>query len=306
MKLHHYIFFNMITIFLSCCSNKTEHYVSQNNESIKIDSIAILKKQILDLQKEIEILKYPADQRLISIKEMISSGNLDAALINIEELENTFPYSAEAKSCINLKELIESKKAAIKAEQERLESLGFKALREKTNFTIGYNTISLSKITTSNQFTFDAYDDRWFYRDADRGNKYITMAMSVKSSDKNPQIPQFAVYSVSGKNMSLIGTFTTEYARWSDYGCYLGNYHDSRNDFAKVSTVHFNLGCEVSTDILTKPYAIIVMNKNVLSENYDRFKNPPQYWTGYAAYPNQLSIHDFEMNYTLVKIYNLK
>jgi len=42
--------------------------------------------------------------------------------------------------------------------------------------------------------------------------------------------------------MHKVITFETEYARWSSYGHYLGNYTDKINDFSKVSTVRFKLG----------------------------------------------------------------
>ena len=132
------------------------------------------------------------------------------------------------------------------------------------------------------------------------------MSMSVTSTNKYPKIPEFAVYRIEGDEMKWEGVFTTEYARWSDYGSYLGNYHDSRNDFSKVSTVKFKLGCEVEESITKQPYAIVVKKQNVLSEEYDRFKNPPQYWTGSASYPYTLKLESFDVDYGIIKIYNLK
>lgn len=36
-------------------------------------------------------------------------------------------------------------------------------------------------------------------RQADKGNKYITASMSVKNSEKDPKLPQLAVYKIEGK-----------------------------------------------------------------------------------------------------------
>ncbi len=304
MRIANFIITLSIIFIISSCGENTQNNTSEFKADI--DSVAILKQHVAELQKEIELLKYPANQRLASIKEDISNDNLDKALSSISNLENLFPDSPEAKLCPDLRSQISNKKEELRKEQERLEALGFKALSVKNTITIGYNTISLSNISVGNKFVFDAYEDRWFYRDADRGNRYVTMAMAVKSSSKNPELPQFAVYTIAGKTMSLESTFKTEYARWSDYGSYLGNYHDSKNDFAKVSTVYFKLGCEVSENVVKGPYAIVVKNENVLTENYDRFKNPPQYWTGSASYPQTLSIEDFTSRYTLVRLSNLK
>lgn len=302
MKNILYVVTFCIISLLSCETNNISGVEAPENN---IDSIQILKDEIENLKQEISLLKFPADQRLAKVKDQIKNENLDEAQNGISELKRIFPNSVEASCCDELTEQINSRRAKIKEEQDRIDALGFKAIKAKTTFTIGYNTIVLSNISVSNQFVFDSYDDRWFYRDADRGNKYITMAMSVKSTSKNPKLPQFAVYTVSGKIMSKVGTFETKYARWSDYGCYLGNYHDSRNDFAKVSTVSFKLGCELSNDILRQPYAIVVKNENVLTEEYDRFKNPPQYWMGGASYPATLSVDDFKSDYILIKMTNL-
>ena len=185
--------------------------------------------------------------------------------------------------------------------------MGLKPFQNKqTTIKIDYNTIVLSGISVGNRFIFDAYDDRWFYRDADRGSKYVTMQMAVTSTSHDPNLPQFAVYLISGGTMKLIREFDTEYARWRDYGAYLGNYHDSTNDFAKVSTVKFKLGAQVDNESLSKPYAIVLMKKNVLYSHYDRFANPPCSYIGSANYPSSLSLDDFKSKYAIVKRFNLK
>lgn len=264
-----------------------------------------LQARNAELRDTIAMVSYPASQRLVKAKEAIKDNNLAEATKELDGIIAYFPNSEEAEAVNALRKQIENIREQQRIEAERIEALGFKAIKPKTVVKIDYNTVNLSNISVGNRFVFDSYDDRYFYRDADRGNKYVTMSMSVKSDSKNPRIPQLAIYRINGKTMRLIDTFTTEYARWSDYGCYLGNYHDSRNDFSKVSTVQFKLGTQVESEILNKPYAIVIKNENVLTEQYDRFKNPPQYWTGYASYKQTLSPDDFVNNYTLVKISNL-
>ena len=100
--------------------------------------------------------------------------------------------------------------------------------------------------------------------------------------------------------------FDMRYARWDDYGSYLGNEADFNNDFTKTSTVKFKLGAEVSTEITKSAFAIVAKNENVLTEEYDRFKNPPKYWTGTASYPYSLKLSSFDVDYGVVKIFNLK
>lgn len=263
------------------------------------DSVAVLKDSV-------RILKYPADQRLAKAKEWVGAGELDKASKEIEQLKTIFPNSPEAKQSDELINKISEMKEAQRKEAERIKALGFKALPEQTTVKIDYNTVTLSNISVGQTFTFDSYDDRYFYRTADRGAKYVTMQMSVKSEDHNPMIPQLAVYSISGDKMILVGTFDTRFARWSDYGAYLGNYHDTNNDFAKVSTVRFKLGLQVDNDKLSNPYAIVLMKKNVLSYSYERFDNPPISYIGSAGYPSVISLGDFNKDYVIIKRYNLK
>ena len=270
------------------------------------DSIALLKTQLEQANAQIEILKYPADQRLNRAKALIESGEFDDALSEIFNLKSVFPNSAEASASEKLITRIYEIKEAKRKEEERIKAMGYKAIPENTTIKIDYNTISLSNISIGNRFTFDAYDDRWFYREADRGCKYISMLMSVTSTNHDPNLPQLAVYSIDGDEMNLIGKFDTQFARWKDYGTYLGNYHDSSNDFAKVSTVKFKLGLQVDNETLSKPYAIVLMKKNVLKSHYDRFENPPKSYTGSANYPYTLSIDSFKNDYVLIKRYNLK
>ena len=274
-------------------------------ESLKLE-LSKKEMELKMLHDSVTVLKYPADQRLLKAKELTASGNFDDALNEIEELKRIFPNSSEAKSSSDLLQQINEKKEAARKEQERIKALGFKAISEQSTVKIDYNTITLSGISVGNTFTFDAYDDRYFYNDADRGTKYVTMQMSVTSTSHDPDLPEVALYGIQGGEMNLVGTFRTEFARWSDYGAYLGNYHDSRNDFAKVSTVKFKLGLQVENPILSNPYAIVVKKVNVLDYTYDRFSNPPISYVGSANYPSSLKVDDFSGDYVIVKRFNLK
>lgn len=270
------------------------------------DSLSAVRNELKEAKSKIELLSYPADQRLQKAKGLLDAGELDNAKAEIENLKSIFPNSSEASSSNALLSKIEELKEAKRKEEERIKALGFKALPEQTTVKVDYNTVTYSSISVGNRFVFDAYDDRWFYRDADRGNKYVTMQMSVTSTSHSPALPELGLYTISGDRMILEGTFDTEFARWRDYGAYLGNYHDSSNDFAKVSTVKFKLGLQVSNEKLSQPYAIVLKKTNALSYHYDRFSNPPISYIGSAGYPSSLTLDDFKNGYVLIKRYNLK
>jgi len=299
------IFFALGILFCVCSCNSDSKTAVRVAEKYQ-DTIAVLKSQLNEAQRKIELLSFPADQRLQKAKNLIETGELDKASVEIEQLKQLFPNSPEVVSSSTLLTKIQELKEAKRKEEERIKALGFKALSEQTTIKVDYNTVTYSSISVGNRFVFDAYDDRWFYRDADRGSKYVTMQMSVTSSNHNPDLPELALYVITGDRMVLEGTFDTEFARWRDYGAYLGNYHDSSNDFSKVSTVKFKLGLQVRNEQLAKPYAIVLKKKNVLSYHYDRFSNPPISYIGSANYPSSLSLEDFKEEYVMIKRYNLK
>lgn len=299
-------FVGIMFAIISCVSKSEVEKQIANIEKTYQDSIKSLKSSLQEAQSKIELLSYPADQRLSKAQNLLDEGELDNAEAEIKQLKSVFPNSPEASTSNAILSKIKDLKGARLKEEERIKALGFKALPEQTTIKINYNTVTYSSISVGNRFTFDSYGDTYFYRDADRGCKYVTANMSVTSSNHNPKLPQLALYIISGDKMKYEGVFTTEFARWRDYGAYLGNYHDSTNDFSKVSTVRFKLGLQVSNEKLAKSYAIVLKKKNVLEYHYERFDNPPISYSGFANYPSILMLDDFKNDYAIVKLYNLK
>lgn len=299
------------TLALASCGSGGS---SSSGLQAKVDSLANLvatqQATISSMHDSIAVLQFPADQRLAKIKQLIADESFVDAKKEISALQSYFPNSQEAAQCQSLTESINSKLAAIEAEKERIKSLGFKALKTQSKVSIAYNTVIFSGISVGNKFIHDVYPtytgSEWRVHTADRGNKYITAAMDVTSTSKNPDIPTLAFYSIHGSNLSLEGTFRVDMARWSDYGTYLGNEPDLKNDFSKVSTVKFKLGCELSEDVFSKPYIVVLKKANTQIRNEERMRNPPIYYFGDAGYPQSLNIDDFnDGNFVAVKIANL-
>ena len=96
-------------------------------------------------------------------------------------------------------------------------------------------------------------------------------------------------------------------ARWEDYGTYLGNEPDLNNDFSKVDNVKFKVGCELPESDFSNPYVVVLKKENTQVRHYERFRNPPVYYSGYAEYPQSLTLEDFsDGKYVAVRIANLK
>lgn len=291
----------LILFILTGCTQS-----AQNTNTTLTQEIKNLKLENEELKKTIELLRYPASDRLQEIKKLIGENQLSIAENKIIELKELFPISPEAKQCVEQEKVIAIKKEKIKAEEDRIKALGFKSLKEETIVTIDYNKIQVGKFSIAQTFTFDAYDDRYFYKTADRGNKYVSARITITSKDKDPKLPVFYAYSVSGDKLNFEGDFMLRFARWEDYATYLGNYNDNSNDFSKTASIPFKIGLEINSDIAQQPLLILLKLKNCMQRENDRFANPPVYYVegSDCSYASSLSLEDVRREYCLVKFLN--
>lgn len=298
----------LCSIFIGCGVDKSEYdkVKKERDEfdaSVKQKDIAIQR-----LRDTISMLSYPASQRIVKINSLVNEGKYNEAKEEMAQLSSLFPESKEAQTILSISTKIEGLIAKQKAEEERIKAMGFKGLKSTLSSIIEYNKVSFSNITVSNSFIFDSYGDEWRYRTADRGNVYVTAVMTITSSSKDPDLPTLAVYSINGDKMNKEGIMDVRFAKWRDYGTYLGNYSDYGNDFAKTSTIRFKLGVEVPVEVTQKPYAVVLKKYNGLSRNNNRYNTPPVSYSGSAKYPYTLSLEDFnkeDSQYVIVKVANL-
>lgn len=299
------LFYLSIAVMLIACSKPAASNNEENKEQSN-DRIEQLENTIKVLRDSINLLKYPADHRLLSINKYVEEKNFAKAKEEITSLKSLFPASQEAKACDEISNKIVTLEKAAQEEADRIKALGFKALKQESDFTIDYNKVKLTNITTAARYIFDDYGHQYFYREAERGSKYVLTTMTITTENHNPQLPQLAVYSINGDKMNLCDAMDIHFSRWEDYGTYLGNGHDFRNDFSHTGTISFKLGTPVSTEILNAPYAIVCRKKNCLTRETDRYRNPPVSYSGSAGYPSELSLESFNQDYILVRLYNLK
>ena len=297
-------------LLLTSCSRGCNTVDLQSTVDSLTNVVASQQAQIKSMRDSISILQFPADQRLAMIKRLIADESFIEAKKEIAALQSYFPNSQEATQCPSLIESINSKVAAIEAEKERIKALGFKALKTQTKVTVGYNTVVFGSFSIGAKFIHDVYPtytgSSWYEHTADRGNKYISCAMDVTSSSKGPDIPTLAFYAIQGDKLVKKGDLWVQMGRWQDYGTYLGNEHDLKNDFSKVSTVKFKLGLELPDADFSAPYVIVLKKANTQVRHYERMRNPPVYYEGNAGYPQTLNIDNFSNgDYVAIKIANL-
>ncbi len=300
----------LATVMTACGSGGTNGVDLQSKVDSLSNVVATQQARIAEMQDSISMLQFPADQRLAKIKQLIADERFTEAKEDISILKSLFPNSPEASKCDALSESIDAKLAAIEAEKQRIKALGFKALKVQSKVTVDYNTVTFGSFNVGTKFTHDVYQtysgSSWFEHTADRGNKYISCAMDVTSTSKDPDIPTLAFYSIEGDKLVRKGDFWVQMGRWRDYGAYLGNEHDLNNDFSKVSTVKFKLGLELPDEDFTKPYVVVLKKANTQRYHYNRMDNPPISYKGDADYPSTLTIEDFsDGDYVAIKIANL-
>lgn len=294
----------VLLCLVSCSSNEKSNSESTDNSAL-VSRIDQLNKENEELKATVKQLRYPVSDRLINISRLISENKLNEANMEIINLEQLFPQSIENEEVVSLKQKITNIEEEQRAEEVRIKALGFKALKEENSVEIGYNKISIGAFATANTYVFDSYGDRYFYRTADRDSKYVSAKVSITSSDKNPKLPMFYSYLINGDKLELIKIFSLNFAKWDDYGSYLGNYHDNGNDFAKTSTVGFKIGVEINSELLQKPIVILLLKENCAERVTERFANPPVSYTPMNCdSPSTLSMEDVNKNYAVVKILN--
>lgn len=304
----------ILLLLLACCGNNAELQQERNRtDSLQVclDSLAaqnnINRITIARLRDSVVALSFPPSDRLAAAQTLFRNGALDSAQNAINQLRNLFPNTTELVGAASLQEQIDARRETERREAERREILAIKALPQSKRIVVDYNTINVSDISVGDDFRFNSYGNHCDSLSADSGYKFIRMSMSVTSTNDHPKLPEFAIYRIIGSEMQLEIMLFTHYARWRDYEAYLGNYNDDGNDFAKTNTVHFKLGMQVPVEVASGPFAIVMHNSNVLTEEYNPWDSPCKSWSGHAPFTRTLNIQSFESGeFTLIKIFNLR
>lgn len=232
--------------------------------SQKCDSLITVNEQLNTrislLTDSLILLRYPASDRLIKIKKLISEDKLDDATAEISALKFLFPQSKEIDECKKQEAIITNIIVKKKAEEDRIKALGYKAFHDKPTANIGTKKFTITGFNFGRTFTFGYCSDvgEYSYRTADKDNTYVLASMSLSSNDKGyVSTPSLYIYEIDGGELKRIRWFSSEYSAWESYGAKIGNYSDDTHDFSKVNTVRYNLAAEISKDYMNKPLVIL-------------------------------------------------
>lgn len=284
VPINYYLSLAGVSILLAGCNDKQPPYEA------KPDKSAEYQRQIRDLTTERDRLR--AEIQELSRSPTVILTDLTNALSNKDpakadkaqtELEKRFPKTVEAADGKKQITAYRDGLAKAAAEERRLAALGFKALPVGLTVKGPAVTAKYGDLSFNARFVMDRYDNSYHYRDADRDTKYAVISMNVTANKgvSNPEMPGAALYWADGAALKKLGEFVIEFTRWESYATYLGNYSDSRNDFAKVQTIPFTLGVQIDDEEVKKrPLYVVATKDGCISRGYERFRNPPDFYRG--------------------------
>ena len=280
----------MVSCIFSACTQTNKADVNARITEIEKkyqDTIIVLKKELNEANNKIEILSFPADQRLLHIGELFNSGDYSSVKKEVAELKRVFPNAKESESSNEYLKKIEAIEAAKKAEEERIKALGFKAFKDNSTAKFDNTTYSFSGFTYGRTFTFEYVHDvnEYSYEVADKGHTYILASLSISTKENYASNPKVYACEIKDGNLKEIDDFRIEYASYNTYGASIGNYSETSHDFSKVSSVKYKMAAQIPQSYTSKPIVIIVRKTS-----------------GYLS--GEISIEEVRKDYEVIKILN--
>lgn len=260
-----------------CNAGQQANIESDRNQSL-LEQVESLKSENARLVKENAELRETPVALLADVTEQIGRRDISSAEEALSKLVAKFPNSIEAEGASTSLENLKKEEQARAAEAARLAALGFKALKVSPKISNVDSTLNLRSSSISSRWTFDSYGDEWYYKESEKGERFITAKVTVSSESKDPKLMGLGAYVADGKRLRRIGSFEYRFARWDDYASYLGNEADYRNDFAHSSAIPFSVAAKVPTEDMKKPIYLIATKEGCFTRSSDRFRNPPVWY----------------------------
>ncbi len=125
------------------------------------------------------------------------------------------------------------------------------------------------------RWVIDRHADTYFFHSPKKGHVHVTLDFDVTTDAKNPKLTTFDILTMKDGKPETLARTRTAFYRWADYGTYLGNYKDTRNDFGYHNTVRFTAGAEVAVEALKQPLLLVARRQGCQERRYNRWANPP-------------------------------
>ncbi len=268
--------------------------------------------EVEGLEERIRVLEDTPSLRLNRAAVALSESRLEDAEGVLRELIISFPEAAETQRAQELLEEIESQREAERAEQaaEREEELrqqreGYRGLELERTPEVAHMTLHIREAEGRNRWVFDRHGSRYYHREARRGRRWLVVDFDAQAEAGDPVLPPIYAYRLNDTTLRLLGRLRVEFYRWQDYGAYLGNYHDPRNDFAYEDSVRLTAGIELDEDTFEDIVFVLAADYPCLVRVQERFANPPvRYEDDGCPDTEELNLAQVRSNYRVVEVLN--
>lgn len=237
------------------------------------DEVLSLRKQVATLEAQIKDLRATPAVMLAAVEA--SRENLADATAAAEALKAKYPISPERATADKLLAQLTAARDKRDADAKRIAALGMRALPVNKRFDGDEAALAISGAALGTMWTFDAHGDRFHYLKPEKGARFVTARVTASSKNKDPKLPGLALYSTDGANLIKQNDFEYRFVRWSDYGSYLGNSSDYRNDFAHSSSIALTIAASIEDSNIKRPLYLVATRAGCYHSDYERFKNPP-------------------------------
>lgn len=261
------------------------------------DELQKLRAEVAHLREENRQLRLSPSLLARQVQDAIAAGDEPAADASFKRLADNFPISNET---LEMRKRLDAFKVARRADEEaakRVASLGFRALPVTPTVSRPDTSMTLSSSAFTRRWIFDSWGEGWRFMDAEKDRRLLVTRLNVSSRQKEPALFGIAAYTADGPKLKRLGEFRYRFARWSDYGAYLGTHADYRNDFSHSWRIPFTAAISLSEqDMKRRPIYLVATDQGCHERHYERFGQPPIFYEPRAcdALKQELAADDFK------------
>jgi hypothetical protein len=260
------------------------------------DDVEALRTELARLAAENARLRLTPSALAADVRSAIAIRDGRKAEAALQRLKDNFPYSAELGPASKEVAALLARLRAAEQENKRLAALGFRALKVRPVFTYRDTELRVFDTSVTRRWIFDSYGSGWSYLDPEKGQRWLTATVAVKSRSKDPALFGIAAYAADGATLTQVGSFRYRFVRWLDFGAVLGNHADFRNDFSHSARIPFTVGTALNQDDWRRrPLYLVVTREGCHRLRQDRLLQPPLHYVpeSCASLKKTLTVEDF-------------
>jgi hypothetical protein len=242
----------------------------------RAQEIETLRVEIARLTAENAHLRQTAAGMAAEVDAAVKARDLPKAQAALKRLLERYPAGPEVMSSIQRVDALVNRLRTEQEEARRVAASGFKGLKVHPGISHGGTTLAISDASVGKTWRYDSYGNGWKYLEAEKGKRFVMARATIASNSKEPQPFGIAAYVAEGGSLKRIGLMRYRFARWQDFGSYLGNHADYRNDFAHSSSVAFSLGVAVTQEeSQRRPIYLVATREGCHVRTHERLAQPP-------------------------------